>query len=167
MTPEFLLAEIINPGLRFMVPVIGAVPLYSQEARVMLIAIAGQESAFKARRQVLAGGKYGAANSFWQQEASGGVTGVLGHPKAGPWARQICAALEIPSDRSTVWAAMAWNDHLAVAMARLNLWMIPAALPALGDEKGSYGQYLGQWRPGKPDEARWPANYAAAMAAIT
>lgn len=144
-----------------MVPIIGAVPLYSREARVMLIAIAGQESAFKSRRQT-----GGPARSFWQFESGGGVAGVLGHPRAGPWARAICAALDIPGDRQTVFEAMAWNDHLAVAMARLNLWMIPAALPALGDEKGSYGQYLGQWRPGKPDEARWPANYAAAMAAI-
>jgi hypothetical protein len=165
MTPAFMLAAVINPGLKFLVPIIGAVPEYSPAARVMLLAIAGQESAFKERRQILDGGRFGAANSYWMQEASGGVAAVLRHPKAGPWARTICAALDIPSDQATVWAAMAWNDHLAVAMARLNLWMIPAALPALGDEKAAYAMYVRQWAPGKPDETRWSPNYQAALAA--
>lgn len=167
MTPTFLLTDLVDPGLRFLAATVGPRPADSPEARVMLMAIAGQEGNFKERRQRLGGGRFGAANSFWQQEQHGGVAGTLHHPTAGAWARAVCDALDVPSDDATVWQAIAWNDHLAVAMARLNLYTVRAPLPAIGDQGGAWKQYLDQWGPGKPDETRWPTNYAAAIAAVT
>lgn len=159
MTPTFVLSDIIDPGLMFMRQVIGPKPSSTDAARIMLLAIAGQEGSFQYRRQV-----GGPARSLWQFEQGGGVKGVLGHATTGPWARQICGALSIPNDAPTVFEAMAWNDHLAVAMARLLLWTDAAPLPA--DEAGGWGYYERLWRPGKPGPDRWSGNYQAAIAAV-
>lgn len=159
MTPAFILAELIDPGLAFMARTIGPKPSDTPDARVMLLAISGQEGDFRYRRQI-----GGPARSIFQFEQRGGVAGVLAHPVAGPWARQICDALSIPSDAPTVYEAIAWSDHLAVAMARLLLFTDPAPLPS--DEAGGWDLYARLWRPGRPGPDRWAGNFEAASAAV-
>lgn len=160
MTPDFVLREIIKPGAAFYESVVGTSPAFTPQATVLMLAISGQEGSFKDRRQI-----GGPARSLWQFESGGGVKGVLGHATAGPWARGICNALGIPSDAPTVFEAMAWNDHLAVAMARLLLWTDAAPMPS--DQAGGWNYYLRLWRPGKPGPDRWPTNFHAASAAVT
>lgn len=162
MTPGTFLLDVIDPGLILLASVLDRSDLDSPEASIMLMAIAGQESAWSHRRQV-----GGPARSYWQFEKGGGVAGVLAGKQTGPWIRLVCAALDIPADASTVFEAMAWNDHLAVAMARLNLWLVRGALPKEGDQDSAWNYYLNQWRPGKPHPAAWPANYQAALKAVT
>jgi hypothetical protein len=162
MTPPDLLRIVIDPGLAFMASVLGPRPTVTPAARVMLLAIWGQEGDFKFRRQI-----GGPARSYGQFESGGGIAGVLAHPLTGPWARQICAALDIPSDRATVFEAVAWNDHLSVAMTRLLLWTDVTPLPEVGEQAVAYACYAGLWRPGKPGPDRWPGNYSAAVAAVT
>lgn len=142
----------------------------SDAANVMLVAIAGQESDWRHRRQV-----GGPARSYWQFEQGGAVAGVMNHSSTGAFARKLFERLDIgepslgpwvaPSTR-TVYEAMAWHDLLAGGMARLNLWWKPQALPAVGDEAGAWAYYLDTWRPGKPHPEKWPKVYAAAMAAV-
>jgi hypothetical protein len=161
MTPANLLRNIIDPGLAFMASVLGPRPTVTPAARVMLLAISGQEGDFSKRRQI-----GGPARSYWQMERGGGVAGVLAHHVTGPMAAKVCDALDIPGDLTTVFEAVAWSDHLAVAMARLLLWTDVTPLPTVGQQAVAYACYAGLWRPGKPGPDRWPDNYSAAQAAV-
>ena len=159
MTPEVFLARVVDPGLRFVAEII-KIPV-TADARVMLMAVAGQESHWRYRLQY-----GGPARSFWQFESGGGVAGVLDHAKVGPWARQICAELDISSDRPTVYEAMAWNDTLATCLARLLLFTDLRSLPVIGDQAGAWDCYKRNWRPGKPRPESWPDRYTTAVRVV-
>lgn len=128
------------------------------KALVMLMAIAGQESAWAHRRQI-----GGPARSYWQFEQGGGVAGVLRHPATKGAINAVCTKIDIPCDTATVYEAMAWNDTLAACMARLLLFSDPWPLPALGERDAAWRYYLDCWRPGMPHPQSWPARYAVAM----
>lgn len=132
-------------------------------AQVMLLAIAGQESAWKYHLQQSAGS---AAHGYWQFERMGGVNGVLTHPKVGPIAAALCKDVYVQPSATAVWGflATAAGDYLATAFARLLLWTDPAPLPTTQGD--GWSCYTGLWRPGKPRPHDWPANYQAAAAAV-
>jgi len=152
--PGFM--QMMTTNLGWLSDVVG-IPVNDQ-ARVIEMTIAGQESNWQYRLQ-----QGGPARSFWQFESGGGVAGVLSHPASSQQIKTVCAALRITCNQSTVYEAMAWNDQLAVAMARLLLWTDPAALPAVGDVNGAWNYYLRNWRPGKPYPDKWPGLYQQAM----
>lgn len=127
-------------------------------ALVMLMAIAGQESAWAHRKQI-----GGPARSYWQFEKGGGVVGVLSHPATKDAIEAVCKALDIPCDTATVYEAMAWNDTLGACMARLLLYSDPRPLPAPGEQDAAWEYYLRSWRPGMPHPQSWAARYAVAM----
>lgn len=127
----------------------------TKEARVMLMAIAGQESNWDARRQY-----GGPARSYWQFEQGGGVAGVL---RLLPHQVQaVCDALDIPCDSNTIFEAMAWNSALGCSMARFLLYTDYAPLPAVGQVQAAWDMYLRNWRPGAPHPDVWPDKYAIA-----
>lgn len=163
MTPDVLLRHVIDPALAFMRASLvgGPCPSIGDEARVPLLGIAGQESGCKERRQI-----GGPARSYWQFESGGGVAGVMNFPTTRPMLLKLCAALDIPFDRATIYEAMAWNDRLGCAMARFLLYTDAAPLPFVGQRQATWDYYLRNWRPGKPHPDAWPANYDAAMAAV-
>jgi hypothetical protein len=163
MTPDHLLRDVVDPALAYMSATLSGDPCPSvgDDARVALLAIAGQESGFKERRQI-----GGPARSYWQFESGGGVAGVMGFPTTRPMLVKLCAGLDIPYVRATVFEAMAWNDRLGCAMARFLLYTDAAALPAVGQQDAMWDYYLRNWRPGKPHPEAWPANYRAATAAV-
>ncbi len=156
--PSAFLREIVDPALSTL-SILAGTPS-DDRARVIVLAIAGQESAWKDRRQ-----RGGPARSFWQFEKGGGVAQLFKHTP--DQLRAVCAALSIPFDQTTVFEAMAWNDDLAGAMARLLLWTDSRPLPQVGDEAGAWNYYLDNWRPGAPHPEAWPGNYGKALAAIT
>ena len=158
MTPAQFLETILDPGLAFLARATGMAP--NDTARLLLLAIAGQESGWEARRQK----PQPIARGFWQFERGGGVRGVLNHPASAHRAEQLCAALSIPSDEATVYEALAWSDHLATGFARLLLWTDPLPLPT--DQQGGWDAYARMWRPGAPRPETWPDRYTAACAAI-
>lgn len=162
-TPEHFLAATLLPGLSWLAQHVGPVPPASREARVLLLAIAGQESAFEDRIQ----SGLGPAHGFWQFERMGGINGVLTHPATAEFAKQVCAAAGIAPTAMAAWGRMATQagDNLAVAFARLLLWTDPHKLPAVGDEEAAWNQYFSLWRPGKPDRARWAVRYQQSLAA--
>lgn len=133
----------------------------SPDARVLLLAIGLQESKFAHRVQVR-----GPARGFWQFEQGGGVAGVFAHPRTGVYAGAVCQALAEAPTVPDAYAALAHNDVLACALARLLLWTLPGPLPAVTDAEGAWTQYLAAWRPGKPHPATWAAHHLGAQAAV-
>ena len=103
------------------------------------------------------------ARSFFMFE-HGGVSGVLEHPASGPTLKAFCISLEIPPLLDTIYEAIAYNDALAYACARLLLWTDPHPLPEIGDTASSMAMYVNLWRPGKFSAERWTARFAEALA---
>lgn len=158
MTPKELLTTCVDPALA----ILGSLTAIkvTDEARVLLMAIAGQESDWAARLQ-----HGGPARSFWQFEQGGGVAGVMGStPKQ---LQAVCKYLVISYDSATIFQAMAWNDTLATCMARLLLWTDAAPLPPVGDVQGAWNYYQRNWRPGAPHPEVWPSKYATARGLLT
>lgn len=157
MTPKDILVDAVDPSLAMLHQLTGIVS--TQKARVLMMAIAGQESRWAHRLQV----PVAYARSFWQFERGGGVAGVLSHPASKGKIAAVCADLLIPCDVATVYEAMAWNDTLAACMARLLLFTDPGPLPEIGQVEAGWQYYLRNWRPGAPHPEVWPARYATAL----
>ena len=118
-------------------------------ARVMLLAIAGQEADFRHRRQILASGAPGPAASLWQGEQGGGmVAGGRTHPATRAHAEALYRARGVEPNNAAIWRAIERDDVLAAGLARLLLWSDPLALPVVTDVEGSWQLYLRTWRPG-------------------
>jgi len=130
----------------------------SPEARALLLAIAGQESAWMSRFQF-----GGPARGWWQFESEA-VADLMNRPTTCLTLKGFCAEQFIPWDAGDLFEAVAWHDPLAYALARLLLWTDPAPLPAVGDRIGALMCYDRLWRPGKPDATRWTSRYAEALA---
>ena len=161
MDAHIFLREFITEPLDWLQKILPGHPITSDEARLQLLATAGQESHWTFRVQV-----GGPAHSFWQFEAGGGVWAVLNHPIGSLIIRAACQDLSISFDRDTIYAAMAWNDKLALAVARIRLWIDSEPLPAIGDQQGGWNMYHRIWAPGAPDPKRWAQVYAIALEAI-
>ena len=156
MTPAQCLQHVVVPALALL----GAARYDSPEARVLLLAISGQESGLAHRRQVK-----GPARGLWQFEEGGGVRGVLNHPSTRVAAAALCKAQGVSANPASVYLQLELDDILAAGFARLLLFTLPQRLPELGNVSMGWKQYLDAWRPGKPHIDRWPKCYAAAMQA--
>ena len=157
MSPEQFVRRILDPSLCIASDLI-AISI-TPEARVLLMAIAGQESGLYARWQIGAP-QYG--RGFWMFERNG-ITGVATHQASAEKLGLLCAGLMIPEVLPQIHNAIAWNDVLAVGMARLLLFTDTAAIPAIGQEEAAWDMYLRNWRPGTPREEHWPTNYQTAV----
>jgi hypothetical protein len=116
MTPTALYTSAIVPALALLPPSMG-----SEEAQVVLLAIAGQESDWSQRLQQ----PVPWARSYWQMEKTGAVVEVLTNPATVSHLTAVCAALDVPVNLDTLYEAIAWHDVLATALARLALWASP------------------------------------------
>ena len=156
---QAILHDFVNPGM-------GLLPekMRTPQAQAMLLAIGLQESGFATTVQY--GG--GPAHSYWQFERGGGVKGVLGHPASKDLAAAVCKERGVAVDAMSVWQAMAKDQVLSAALARLLLWTDAASIPGLVSENGpaSWMMYLRNWRPGKPHEAAWQGHWDAAIKAV-
>lgn len=159
MTPDSFFMRVVEPTLQYMAAEPGIAMPATASARVLVMAIAGQESGWAARRQI-----GGPARSYWQFEKGGGVDDVF-RVTSRPLGI-VCASLDIACDPAVVFEAMAWNDTLACAMARLLLWQDPAPLPAVGNKSAAWAYYLRRWRPGAPHRSSWDGRYDQAVSAM-
>lgn len=157
MTPANLLRLAVNPAHEMLEP-LGVKS--DARARVLSLAIAGQESVWTHRLQI-----QGPARSFWQFEQGGGVRGVLNHPASTTKIAAICDALSVACTEINVYGAMAYQDVLAAAMARLLLYTDPAPLPAIDDVDTAWSYYCRTWRPGLPHRSTWAERYLTAKLA--
>ncbi|KMM77067.1 hypothetical protein ACP93_02575 [Xanthomonas sp. NCPPB 1128] len=155
IAPALALSQIIVPAL----VEIGD-GMDSPPARVQLLAMAMQESGLKTRHQI-----GGPARGLWQFETAG-VRGVLTHSSSQRRARALCERHGIAPTIAAVFDALERDDVLAAGFARLLLWTLPVALPALGDEQEAWNQYIEAWRPGKPHRDRWATVYPQALRAV-
>lgn len=168
-TPEHFIKGAVEPAL-------ARLPLRmdSANAKVILAAIALQESALAHRWQVIDRERpevKGPARGLLQFEVGtaasrGGVTGVLMHPASGGHLRDFCARRGTKATPRDIHAEIETDDVLTSALGRLLMWTDALALPAMGDEAGAWNLYARTWRPGKPHPERWPANYQRALRAI-
>lgn len=156
----------LAPSLQWLAGVVPSVPI-TPEARVMLLAIAGQESNWTYRVQQNEG-PFHPAHSFWQMERLGGVAGVLGDVVTRSAALALCQAAGIAADSTSVWNAFATadGDKLACGFARLLLWSDRDPLPLIPNETVAYRYYLRNWRPGAPSETRWHSVYPRSVVEI-
>ena len=138
----------------------------TNEAKLEVLSIGGQETKYTARRQLIKkDGKLqplGPATSFWQFEQGGGVVGVLKHPASATLAKRLCAVRDVAPTAAAVWAAMEHDDVLGAGFARLLLLTDPGRLPKIGDVEAGWTIYVKNWRPGKPHKDTWAAAYANA-----
>lgn len=161
MTPAAFLRDAVDPALDRL-----PARMDSPRARIMLIAIALQESRLIYRRQI-----GGPARGLLQFERGtpatrGGVTGVLMHPASASHLRDFCARRNLPATARAIYDELEHDDVLAVAVARLLLWTDPRSLPMVGDEDGAWALYLRTWRPGRPHPHTWAGFYRQAVMAV-
>lgn len=158
MTPGDFLKDILAPGLAWFEQNVGFVPPASREARLLLLAIAGQESNW----ENVAQGGGGPGRGPWQFEPET-CREILFNPATEAMATKVCMALNVVPSRS--YDALMIYPNLAVAFGRLDLWANPHPLPPYGNENAGYKYYLDTWRPGSPYRPRWAAVYPQALAA--
>src|SRR5690554_2126098 len=103
---------VLGPALRLL-----PTRMDSPEARVMLHAIALQESRYANRRQIR-----GPARGLWQFEQGGGVAGVLRHRSSADLARHVCSKRRVDAAAKAVYSRLEYDDIIAAAFARLLLW---------------------------------------------
>lgn len=171
MTPSDFLQRIVEPTLVWMSGVMTPIIPVSDKARVMVMTCAGQESNWQHRRQIGIGQYHPqsvGARGYWQFESTWGGPVALNDvtQKTLNQLAVVCKHLEIPGDELTLYEAIAWNDTLACAVARLLLWADPAPLPEVGDKQKSWEYYLRNWRPGVPHPETWSDRYDKSLAAI-
>lgn len=160
-----LLSLPIAPGValeHIIAPALARMPqrMNSTAARVMLLAIALQESGLRTRVQT----RSGPARGLWQFEARGGVRGVLRDTETSAMARELCEAACVEPEQGAVHRALVDDDRLACQFARLLLWADPEPLPV--SEVPAWEYYLRTWRPGRPRPSKWSANWRAARDAV-
>lgn len=154
--------QIIAPTFREVLPG----KFDSPEARLILLAIAKQESDLRYRLQV-----NGPARGPWQFEQGGGVHGVLTHAASRVMMRAVCLLRAVAPTEHDLYMALGHDDLLACATARMLLWTDAAPLPAIGNEQAAFDCYRRTWNPGAwhRDQdgvrMRWHASYVAAMVA--
>jgi len=164
ITPVDFDQRILSPALE-MLP--GAMD--TPEARVLLTAIALQESGLAHRWQIVDPSRpqmKGPARGLLQFERTGGCVGVLAHPASRYWMHSVCRARGIEPMPTDLWSALERDDVLAAAAGRLLLFTDPKRLPEIDDEATAWSYYTRVWRPGKPHPDRWPANHRLAQEAI-
>ena len=132
------------------------------KSRVMLLAIGLQESRFEHRVQI-----GGPAHGLWQFEMGGGVSGVLHHPLVYDKASTVCRGRDVPALTLPDYTALATDDILAAAFARLLLRTDPRVLPEITDVQAGWDCYERNWRPGQPHPETWRALHAQAVAAVS
>lgn len=155
-------AQILIPALTYIRRNLPGIPASTSE-HFMLLAIAGQEGAWKYRTQQ----PVAYAHSFWQFER-GGIRALMLDDVTNAKARAICMVENITFSSVEIWKAMALEAHdgFSAAMARLLLWSDAHALPDPEDDDATFDYYKRNWRPGKPDDIRWGDMAAAARGVV-
>ena len=165
-TPQIVLAKVIVPSLALL-----PAHMDTPEARVMLVAIGGQESGYRTRQQ-----NGGPARGLWQNERP--IQQLLLDNRASEVpVRNLCSARAVAPTASDMYWAVGTDDVFAAGIARLILWCDLAPLPALGDVDAAFDTYIRVWGPGAYTRGtpaqraeirqRFGDNYRAALAAVT
>lgn len=150
--------EVIVPSLALLPERMDSTP-----ARVLMLAICGQEARWLHRVQI-----GGPARGLFQFERDGGVKGVLTHPASRDLAVAVCTERGLSNGTlvQSVYDALPDDDILAACFARLLLWTDPRTLPKIGAKQEAWDYYLRNWRPGKPHAKTWSGVYDTARGIV-
>lgn len=130
----------------------------TRASRILHAAIGYQETKYLTRAQY--GG--GPARSYWQFERQT-VKAVMLHAHSARLAIAVCEARNVEFNSQKIWEAMATDDVLGAAFARLLMWTDSQPLPTT--EADAWEMYAERvWRPGKPHPKEWPASWAFGLA---
>jgi hypothetical protein len=156
--PRAVLDEVIVPAMLLLPE-----QMDTERARVLLLAICGQEARWLHRLQI-----GGPAHGLWQFERRGGVEGVLMHPVSRDMAVAVCGERGLTGTGlvSAAYDALPDDDILAACFARLLLWTDPKPLPEVGAKDAAWAYYVRNWRPGKPHPKTWSGIYDTACNTI-
>lgn len=164
MNARSCLRWVINPALEWLegqadiLP--GGKPMGSRdEAKVLLLAIALQESGLQDRRQI-----GGPAAGLWQFERAG-ILGVATHQATRQLAAHACRTFLVVPVVREVHDALEYHDMLAAIFARLLLYSDPEILPA--NEAAAWDLYLRCWQPGRPRPHHWAVSWHGASDAVS
>lgn len=127
------------------------IKLDSIKARALVMKIVLQESLGIYRDQLERDGRntvLGPALGLAQFERGGACTSLLNHAATRPLILSLLKAFDIRPTADAFWRALPANDVLALAAARVNLYWLPQALPAIDNANEGFEQYLAAWRPG-------------------
>jgi hypothetical protein len=169
MKPVDFYWRVVSPTMKLLSELPGVKMPVSDKATVLVMTIAGQESRWEHRRQIGIGSyhpqKVG-ARGYWQFESTWGGPVALNDvmQKTPTQLAAVCAHLDVPVDELTLYEALAWNDTLACALARLMLWQDPHPLPEIGNKVAAWDYYIRNWRPGAPHPQTWGDYYDTAVA---
>lgn len=156
---DFLHQELL-PAIAWFEHNVGLIPPMSPEARIMLLAIPGQESLWENVQQ----GGDGPGRGFYQDEPE--TCGlVLKNPACTAEMRRLCLGLNVPLSGDAIYAALLSMPILQIGLSRCDLWCDRFPLPKYGDARGAWLTYKRDWGPGKPHPALWDGIYAQAIAA--
>lgn len=160
MTPSDLITLAIAPALSLL-----PARMDTRAARAMLVAIAVQESGLRHRvQQDGDDDPYDDAVGWWQFERIGAAE-VRRHHASAELMAGVLHVLGYAPDHPH--HAIAHNDVLAAAYARLALWRLPTPLPdGRMDEELGERQYLQAWRPGILRREKWHDSYSTGWAAV-
>lgn len=148
---------------KIIIPALATLPeqMDSPKARLMLLAIALQESGLRAREQT-----GGPARGLWQFERNG-VLAVMHHTRTAGVVFGWCTENGETYGSNSIYERLALDDELACVFARLLLWTDPRPLPEIGACMGAWNLYERCWRPGNPSYTRWrDTAYPQALEAI-
>ncbi|MEO5811539.1 MAG: hypothetical protein ABIU96_03885 [Rhodanobacter sp.] len=155
--PSTALTRIIDPALAMLPAKLGG-----DAARVLLLAIALQESGLRRRMQP----GEDAARGLWPFAQDGVVRKLLMHPSTCDVAAALCACCGVDASAGGVYSCLVADDLLSCGFARLNLYTDAAPLPAPDNSMGAWACYVRVWTPDKPRPRDWVDNYATAMSAL-
>ncbi len=165
MSPLDFHKTILVPGLRFLTAATGQKPdginwEDDEKARVLLLAIAGQETGWRNIEQENGGPGRGP----WQLERETCYE-VLHNPVSAIRLRKaVITHWPNPTDLD-LYRALLGEPTLSVVIARLDLFCNSHPLPVISDQNNAWTYYLSTWRPGQPRPGHWADNYHAALAA--
>lgn len=156
VTPPVFVTTALMPALSLLPP-----QMDSPEAQALIVSICLQESGLTKRRQLGGGPARG-----WAQFERVGIRGVLKHERSKAHARALCDAVTIAANVEAIHRAIEFHDVLTAGLARLLLWTLPDKLPARTSPIDAWYCYIEAWRPGKPREGVWTANWEQAWTTI-
>lgn len=153
MTPIILPATLETVHKSVIIPALHELPtkMFSLPAITQLLVTGAQESGYMTRLQL----GNGPAHGLWQTELNG-VSAVLKNPKShGYLVGYLQSQTSIVVSAPNIYQLIQTDDITACVVSRLMYWCDVRPLPKFDDEEASWQYYLNNWRPGKPDRARW------------
>jgi len=163
MTPEEFYTKVLKSGLDKVARFAPQLPR-NRGVEVLMMSIAGTESNWTDRVQIPSG----AAHGLFQMQLNT-IEEIMANPASK-------ALFELGMDDFGInnrtaehlfgIIATIQGDHMAVFLARLDLWCNPHPIPFADEEELLFAYYRDTWRPAHADRHRFALRYAQALPVV-